>query len=454
EQPAHHRVDHPPAPPRPLVGDRGAHRVHHRVGDLPHAGRDRGTAAGALPDAARVDRGRDDRAVRRAHAGRGGRRAPRDRGALRVHPRGVGAAPGLSLRVGRARGDPRGVARRRGHHLRGVLLPRAGARHHRGAVQRLGALRGGGRDRDHRRVQLRGGAVGVAGAERHHAGQVRRARLHHPARLRTGAPAHGGQLHAGDAGRKPERRPVRARARERALGVRRVGRPQLRRGRGEGPAAQPAARSRVRHARRDRRLPRGEPRLPRRPLDRRDPRVAARGGGGGRAARRGAGGGVRRAHGDALHVRHAQRVAAHRAAHLLRDGRRPALLQAGGARAPALRDAVRGDRARGGARHPLRARAHLRAARRRLRDRDHPVLRPRGRLGVRAPPPAGLRPAVPGAGLPGGARPLRALDDLPAGQRAHRPREPVGDGRGARDDRGRDPGLLSHRRPARGGPGL
>jgi APA family basic amino acid/polyamine antiporter len=47
--------------------------------------------------------------------------------------------------------------------------------------------------------------------------------------------------------------------------------------------------------------------------------------------------GVRGGHGDALDLRHAQRHAAHRAAHLLRDGRRRALLPPGGARAPAPR---------------------------------------------------------------------------------------------------------------------
>ena len=71
---------------------------------------------------------------------------------------------------------------------------------------------------------------------------------------------------------------------------------------------------------------------------------------------------------DAVDARHAQRFDPHQSARLLRDGRgRIALPQDRGG-ASALPDAVRRDRAHGGAWHRVRVAAHLRAARRHLRD--------------------------------------------------------------------------------------
>ena len=201
-----------------------------------------------------------------------------------------------------------------------------------------------------------GAQVGLAGAEPHDRREVRRSAVHRRARDRARTSADGRTLHAGGAAGELLARAVRARARLGALGVRRMGGPELRRRRGEG--------------RRGATLPRAiiigtvaviviyllanlaylsvldveeirQSRL-----------VAAD------VAQRliGSPGVVFVARdGDAIHVRHAQRVDPHGAAHFLRDGGRRAVLQADRGGASALPDAVRRDRARRGARRGVRA---------------------------------------------------------------------------------------------------
>ena len=135
---------------------------------------------------------------------------------------------------------------------------------------------------------------------------------------------------------------VRPRARVGALGVRRLGRPVVRRRRGQGPAAQPAARasSSASLAVIAIYLLANLAYLAVMPVER-DPHVEAR-----RRRRRAAAHRARPGvvfvadHRDALDVRHAERDAAHRAAHLLRHGRRRPVLPPRRERASEVRDAV------------------------------------------------------------------------------------------------------------------
>ena len=158
-----------------------------------------GAAPGSAPAARGVGRRRALRALRRAHARRDRGRLPADGRHLRVPARGVGAPPGVPLRLGGARRHPRRELRRDLDDLRRVLLPRARPRSGGGAVRDVRALGGGARDRADRDVQLRRIALGLARAEPHDAREVRRAVVHHPARLRARAAAHGRALHAGGA---------------------------------------------------------------------------------------------------------------------------------------------------------------------------------------------------------------------------------------------------------------
>ena len=86
----------------------------------------------------------------------------------------------------------------------------------------------------------------------------------------------------------------------------------------------------------------GEHRVPVGARRERDPELQAGGGRRGGAADRAEGRDLRVGDGDALDVRDAEQRAADLAAHPVRDGRRQALLQAGGEGAPEVRDAVRG----------------------------------------------------------------------------------------------------------------
>src|ERR1039457_353613 len=131
--------------------------------------------------------------------------------------------------------------------------------------------------------------------------------------LRPRAPGDGRPLHArGSRGQLHARR-IRPGARLDAVGVRRVGRPRLQRGRSRGPGEEPPARAHRGHARCRRDLPPRDPRLPRGPSDRPDPRLEARRrrrrAGGPRAGRRR----VRVRHRDDLPLRHAQHGAVHEA---------------------------------------------------------------------------------------------------------------------------------------------
>ena len=135
-------------------------------------------------------------------------------------------------------------------------------------------------------------------------------------------------FHADDAAGQLLDRAVRARARVGAVGVRRLGRSRVRLRRSEGPAAQPAARADLGHARGDRDLPAGEHRVPRRDVGRRDAALEARRGGRRAEADRPGRRDVRRDHGDAVDARHAERIDPHESARVLRDGRRRAAVPA------------------------------------------------------------------------------------------------------------------------------
>src|SRR5438876_10156999 len=107
--------------------------------------------------------------------------------------------------------------------------------------------------------------------------------------------------------------------------------------------------------------------------------------------------------------------------YLLRDGGRRVVLQARGAGAPAVSDALGRDRPDGAARDHLRVVPHVPAARRPVRGRDLPVLRARGRGGVHAaaaPAARGAAAAGPGGGVSRGARAVRGGDAVHARQRA------------------------------------
>ncbi len=138
-------------------------------------------------------------------------------------------------------------------------------------------------------------------------------------------------------------RPVRARADLGALGLRRLRRPVVRQRRGQGSAAQPAARHHLRHAGDHRHLRFREHRLSLREPDRRGEDVAAdcrrHDVDDLRAGRRGVHLGRR----HDLDLRLVDGQYAGLAAHLLRDGRRPPLLPADRGRASEVQDAIRRD---------------------------------------------------------------------------------------------------------------
>ena len=115
------------APPRPLQRRRGAHRLDDRLRNFPVARRHRRQAPRATAAALGVALRRHLRALRRAHAGRGGERVSADGWTLRVHPRGVGSPRGVSLRLVRAHPHSRRLARRHLDDLRRISLSRAGS---------------------------------------------------------------------------------------------------------------------------------------------------------------------------------------------------------------------------------------------------------------------------------------------------------------------------------------
>ena len=197
------------------------------------------TAARAGTGAARLGRGRAGRAVRRPHLCRAGGGDAAVGRRVRLHPRGLRPASGVSVRLVRAHRHPGVRARRHRYDLRrvpGLLHPsRSGA----------GALGGRGGHLRHGRAQLRGREQRGGGDEPDDDRQVRRAGRPGAARV------HGRQhrslpLHAGLAGRS---RPVahRDRADHDHVDVRRLGRPVVHGWRGEGPGADAAAGAHPRH---------------------------------------------------------------------------------------------------------------------------------------------------------------------------------------------------------------
>ncbi|CAA9296220.1 MAG: Uncharacterized amino acid permease, GabP family, partial [uncultured Gemmatimonadetes bacterium] len=372
----------------------GAGGLHHRQRDLSRAQHHRGPGRHGGGDGDAVDRGGDDRPLRRPDAGGARGALPALGRDLRVPARGVRPAPRLSLRVDGAAGDPPLRAGRHRHALRGVPAHlcaagrRPGARgrhgghpHPRHGQHRLAALRGAGAERVHRR---QGPDAGGARRDGVRAGRLRRRELratrpvvaHHLGRLRDRA---GG----GD------------------VGVRRVGGPHLHGRRGPRPGPHPPARAAGRDGRGGDHLPGGERRVPVRPPLRRDAGQAP-GGRGRSALHLRAGGGLRGGgHGDALGLRGAERLHDDGPPHLLRDGGGRALLPPHRRGAPALPHAVRGDRPGGRAGDRLRLVPLVRAAGRRVHPGHLALLRGGGarRLHV-APEAAGAGAPVPHLGLP------------------------------------------------------
>ena len=228
---------------------------------------------GPLPLMSGLDRGRAVRALRRADARRAVGRVSRRRAGCTSSSarRGDGCRPscsaGPSSSIIRA-ASLGAISTTFAEYLLRVLGYDPSAR----AVQRLGALRRGGRHRAHGDVQLRRRVVELARARTSRRSPSTAGCCSSScSRSRIGLPQTGGHFTpAAPAGSFHDRR-VRARARVGALGVRRMGRPDVRRRRGEGPAAQPAARDHHRHARGDRDLPARQPRVPRGAAGRGDP---------------------------------------------------------------------------------------------------------------------------------------------------------------------------------------
>ena len=219
---------------------------------------------------------RADHVVRRAVAGRACRSTAGDGRLLRLPARRMGAADGVSLRLGGADSDPRLGARRHRRRLR--RIPAAQPRHRPGR-----ALRGraGAVGRRHR--LCRHAPTSSAPTSAPLSSACRRWRSSRRWCVLVGASfvlggGHGASfshLTAPAAG-AADRRRHRARARQRALGLRRLGRPVVCRRRGEESAAEPAAGDHPRHAGAHRHLRPDQPRLPLRQPDRVDCRSAER----------------------------------------------------------------------------------------------------------------------------------------------------------------------------------
>ena len=143
------------------------------------------------------------------------------------------------------------------------------------ALRRVLAPDRGGGHRHHGDVQHRRRDVGSARHQPHHPGQVWRPALHHRPGPDPGPAADRRPLHADGATGKLLDRAVRPGPGGRALGLRWLGRPELRRRRDQGPAAEPAAGAHRRHAGGDRDLPSRERRLPVGARRQRDPGIAS-----------------------------------------------------------------------------------------------------------------------------------------------------------------------------------
>ena len=360
---------------------RGTGGLDDRQRHLPHAGAHRCIRAGPGSDVRRLGARRAPRVVRCAHLRRARGDVPALWGRLRLHPRRLRTAAGVSVRVDRALADPRVGARGDRHTVRGIPAPLTGIRSEDRAQCHVRPLRRGRGDRPHGIPQLRGRALELTRPQPHDGGEVRRA---HAARA-VGVCDRARRFRSFQPG--SWQRPtgvVWAGARLGPLGVRRLGRPLFRRRRGARPRAQPAAGAGIRDAQRDRDLPPGERRVPLSHSDRPDGAFAPGRGRRGAVDRGAARCGPRGRAGDARHVQHVGGVDPHLAAHLLRDGGRRLAVQPGGPSASALSHAVGLDRRDRGARRSVGAAAQLRPAGRSVRGRDFPLLCARGSCRPRA----------------------------------------------------------------------
>ncbi len=198
-------------------------RLDNRLGNLSFACEHRGQAARSAATAGDLAHGRDIRALRRVDARRDRRRASAYRRSVRLHSRGVGKAPCLSFRLGRARAHPRRRARRDLHDLFRVLHSRSRLRSASGAVQHLRPLRRGRGDSPHGHVQLCRHQMGLAGSEHHHAGEDRRTCRDHCPRDHDWTASDRRSLHARSPGREFYLRALWTGARVSPLGLRRLG---------------------------------------------------------------------------------------------------------------------------------------------------------------------------------------------------------------------------------------
>ena len=237
------------APARSLERRRRPDRLDDRVRHLPIARRHRRQAAGSAPAHGGLGRRRAVRAVRRAHPGRAVGRVSRDRRDVRLHPRGLGptarpffsagpsscsSAPPRSARSARPSpsiccASSASIRRRAVHATTCTTSPRSpSCSPRRSTTSACGGARSSSTSR--RSPSTAGCCSSSLLAFIARAAAYRRA------------------LHAGRAAGLVPRRRVRARARLRALGVRRMGRSVVRLRRGEGSAARAAARDHPRHA--------------------------------------------------------------------------------------------------------------------------------------------------------------------------------------------------------------
>src|SRR6266581_2109752 len=180
------------APPGSVERGRGARRLDNRRRHLPDAGDHRRAGAGAARDVRRLDAGRRARAVRGPHVCGAGRAVSPLRRRVRVPARGVRAAAGLPVRMGRAAPDPRLRARRHRDPVRGVLPALARARPDAPPVRRRRALGRRARDRADGDPQLRRRAVERAAPKPDDRGEVRGVGPARAARVRRGGGGGGG----------------------------------------------------------------------------------------------------------------------------------------------------------------------------------------------------------------------------------------------------------------------
>src|SRR3989449_4679364 len=256
------------ASPRSVERRRRRRRLDDRQRNLPHARGDRaarGRCAAVPPE---LGAGWCGDAVRGAHVCRARGAVPALGRHLRLHPRGVRAAPRLSLRVGGAVDHPPGRLRRDLDHVRGVHAagPRArsgrdgGDRGGPGSARRTApgrALRPARCRRELRRHPPRRDRT-----EREYGVESRGSRPAGRARLRTGRGTGARRRSDARAARAGGLVALPARDGGDPVGVRRVGRSRVRRRGGEGSAAQPAAGDVHWNGVRGRPVPRGQPGVP------------------------------------------------------------------------------------------------------------------------------------------------------------------------------------------------